>query len=662
MIQGDVDFCAGESSEISVTPIGVMSEWSTGEMGSSITVTESGDFSVVVTDLNGCTSTAETSVQVSALPIFQIDGLDSACSGDSIRLSVTDAFSSYEWSTGSTDTLIYVDSPDRYEVTVTDANGCSATQSREPTFYSTPLPTLPNAIHLCHDSIETVTTSSPFITYLWQDGSTDQDLTVSMAGLVSVTVTDSNGCIGSSSVSVTQSTELNPLISGSLTLCVGNAGILRVDDTYDQYLWSTGSTTAETDIADAGVYSVTVTDMEGCTASSATTVTLESSLSPRILGDSIICAGDLIPLATTEIFDSYEWSTGENTQEVEIAEQGIYTVTVSDAQGCTGVTSLSVTELPVAEVRTNILTCDPFAVGIFLNTTQGIDSCTLEILTIELNPNCDLRYDLQSTDVSCSAAEDGSVSLEITGGQGPFSYRLFDPNGELIADMTLTGDFDFSGLAPGTYTLIIGDNALNEFVTETFTIFAQDDIPVSVLDTIIVSDGTMVNLEADLDVSLASRYAWFLGDDSLCADNCLEVEVSPTDTTLYTFSVTSVDNVDCQWSFSTLVLVDMRMDTMITDTMEVLPDPEIYLPTVFRPDDSGPDGTFGPLSGTTVEYELTIYDRWGNLIHVDSGGQLWDGRSNGQLVEQGMYVYKLVIPRLDGSRVDILSGAILLLR
>src|SRR5690606_28741178 len=89
-------------------------------------------------------------------------------------------------------------------------------------------------------------------------------ITVSMPGSYSVTVTDADGCVGSASADVTESTSLSPVITGLPAFCAGESTVLNAGSGFATYQWSDGSAAQTLNVATPGTYSVTVGDGQGC--------------------------------------------------------------------------------------------------------------------------------------------------------------------------------------------------------------------------------------------------------------------------------------------------------------------------------------------------------------------------------------------------------------
>ena len=341
--------CDGESTIL--TASGASSYvWNDGNTDNPRTVspTTTTTFTATGTDSNGCTNTGATTITVNALPTVEISGTLTYCAGSTTTLTATAGLSSYLWSTGATTQAINV-TAGSYTVTGTDSNGCSATSSAS-TVVEYPLPTvsISGTLEFCAGQSTVLTATAGLSSYLWSNGETTQDITVTSGGSYSVTGTDSNGCSNNDTVSVTEHALPTVSISGTLSFCAGANTILTASGA-STYLWSTGETTASITVSTGGSYSVTGTDSNGCSALDSASVTEYSLPSVSISGTLSYCAG--IGASTTldagAGFASYLWSTGETTQTIS-ATAGNYTVTVTDSNGCSNTSAqVTVTETPL---------------------------------------------------------------------------------------------------------------------------------------------------------------------------------------------------------------------------------------------------------------------------------------------------------------------------
>jgi uncharacterized protein (DUF2141 family) len=188
--------------------------------------------------------------------------------------------------------------------------------------------------------------TSPY-SYLWSNGATTEDLTNLKAGTYSVLVTDNNGCIKRDTVQIDQ--PQSPISIGHKKIDVlchdqktGEIDLSVSGGSPDYtFSWSNGATTE--DIADlaAGVYTVVVTDLSGCIVRDTIQIVQPDSaiISFGKVTD-VLCYGDKTGAIDLSVFGGtpsyvYEWLTGETSQDVSGLQAGVYTVLITDANGCT---------------------------------------------------------------------------------------------------------------------------------------------------------------------------------------------------------------------------------------------------------------------------------------------------------------------------------------
>jgi hypothetical protein len=352
---GPTTFCQGGSVTLT-SSLGTAYLWSTGATTQSITVTAAGNYTVTTTVAGGCSGTsAATSVTVNPLPTPTITagGPTTFCQGGNVTLTAS-AGASFLWSTGAITQSITVSAAGNYAVTVTNAQGCSATTAPATVNVNAlPTPTVSanGPTTFCPGGSVTLT-STPASSYLWSTGATTQSITVSAAGNYSVTVTNSNGCVGASAPT-TVSVNSNPVptvsASGPTTFCAGG-NVTLTASAGSTYLWSTGATTQSITVSTTGNYSVTVTNASGCSGTSAfVPVTVNPLPTPTVSanGPTTFCQGGSVTL-TASAGSSYLWSTGAVTQSITVSAAGNYSVTVTDINGCVGTSAPTVVNVNAA--------------------------------------------------------------------------------------------------------------------------------------------------------------------------------------------------------------------------------------------------------------------------------------------------------------------------
>ena len=362
---GPLSFCPTSSVTLTSSSADTY-RWSNGETTRSITVSTSGNYSLVV-GTGGCTATsAIINVNATAPPVTPTttpNGSVSFCAGGNVTIT-SSAASSYSWSNGATTRSITVSTPGTYKVT-TGSGACSATSSTVNATLtaspSTPTVTASGTTSFCPGGSVTLT-SSQSTAYLWSNGSTNQTITVTASGNYSVRVGSGSCTATSSTVNVNaNSSPPAPTVtaSGSLSICQGNQVILT-SSTSSGYRWSTGETTQSISVSTAGTYNVRTYAGPNCFSQSADkSITVKSAPATPVItpngSTELSSSQPTVSLSSTQA-NSYSWSNNQTTNPIIINAQGSYFVTITGTNGCTAssnpivITSLICTPPAIPEI------------------------------------------------------------------------------------------------------------------------------------------------------------------------------------------------------------------------------------------------------------------------------------------------------------------------
>ncbi|MFA9370079.1 MAG: hypothetical protein ACERIH_00005, partial [Labilibaculum antarcticum] len=405
----DQETCAGGTITFDAGNIGSTYLWNTGETTQTITVSANGNYSVVITDGNGCSATDDVNAVIHANPVVDLGIDQETCSGGTITFDAGNIGSTYLWNTGETTQTIAVSVSGNYSVTITDGNGCSATDDVDATIHVNPVVDLGIDQETCSGGTITFDAGNVGSTYLWSTGETTQTISVSTSGNYSVTITDANGCSASDDVNAT--IHANPVVDlgidqetcagGTITFDAGNAG--------SDYLWSTGETTQTISVTTSGNYSVSITDANGCSASNDVDATIHANPVVDLGIDQETCAGGTITFDAGNIGSTYLWNTGETTQTIAVSASGNYSVTITDANGCSATDDVNATihANPVVDLGIDQETCSGnsiiFDAGNVGSTYLWNTGETTQTITVSANGN----YSVVITDGNgCSATDD----------------------------------------------------------------------------------------------------------------------------------------------------------------------------------------------------------------------------------------------------------------
>lgn len=509
-ISGDSFVCPGEASAfLMIVPSGgtppYTYNWTPGNFsGQGVGPLPAGQYSVEVTDANGCTLNRSFVVQNADDVEVEIEGDNILCgegtTGTLTASPVSGPVSQYvyNWSTGAVGPTITNAGAGTYTVTATDENGCTGTATATITTVNLEL-SLSSTQTTCADGNDGTATATatggqqPY-TYEWSNGGNTATITNLTPGVYGVTVTEAGqaSCKVSGSVQVGEPNDLTILAVPTNVDCAGaNTGGIDVTVSGGtapySFLWNTGAVTEDLNDIPGGTYSVTVTDANGCTESLTINVTEPEPLSINEQITNVACEGDetgriVITVSGGTQPYAYSWSNGASTRILNDLDAGTYTVTVTDANGCTLVESFTVSEPPAIQV-TGIVTdiiCAGDADG-SINLTASGGSGTLsynwsngaitedlngllagdysvtvtdangcsETETFTVNEPVEIALVITPSNVSCFEGNDGSIMVSISGGTAPFVIRL----NNVVVDAD-----DLDDLAAGTYTVSVADN------------------------------------------------------------------------------------------------------------------------------------------------------------------------------------------------------------
>jgi gliding motility-associated-like protein len=353
-----------------------------------------------------------------APPTITAGGPTTFCTGGSVTLT-SSAGTSYLWSNGATTRSINITTSGSYTVKVTNASGCLSAASAATIVTVNALPATPTITAggpttFCAGGSVTLT-SGPEATYLWSNGATTQSINVTTAGSYSVRVRNANGCQSATSVATIVTVNALPATptitaSGPTTFCAGGSVILT-SSAGSTYLWSTGATTPNINVTIGGIYTVRVTNANGCqsAASVARVVTVNAlPATPTITvgGPTIFCAGGSVTL-TSSAGTSYLWSNGAITQSINITISGSYTVKVTNASGCQSASSAA------AVVSVNALPITPTI------TTGGPTTfCAGGSVTLTSSSGTGYLWSNGATTASINVSTAGSYTVKVTNASG----------------------------------------------------------------------------------------------------------------------------------------------------------------------------------------------------------------------------------------------------
>jgi len=677
---GPLTFCVGDSVVLtSSAPFN--NTWNTGDTTQSITVTLGGTYVVTFTNTSNCSaSSAPVSVAVNPLPqvpVINAAGPLTFCAGDSVVL-ISSSTSNNNWNTGDTTQSITVSASGTYFVTVVNGNGCQS-QSAGDSVTVNALPNVPTvalngpSVFCAGDSV--VLTSTATFNNVWSTGDTTQSITIFATGNVNVTVSDNNGCSSSSASTLITANALpfTPVIStsGPTVFCAGDSVILTSSTAYGNQ-WSTSDTIQSIVVFTGGTYSLYVVDGNSC-ASGLTSDSVHVNALPPVpvvtaQGPTTFCLGDSVLLSSSSPVNN-NWSNGALTQTTTVYTSGIYTVMVTDTNGCSSTSSgVTVTANPLPGLPTitasgpttlcqggSVTLTSSFPTGNVWSTGSGNASIVVSIsgtytvvntnsfgcssapasIDVTINPSPLVDASSLAIDTAFCGLSTGAISgLTVTSGTSPYTFTWYDATGNAAG----TG-YSLSNLSAGTYYLIVTDSNGCADTTGNLVVPGTNGVQVNLTATPL-SGNAPLNVEFTATTTHSvSQYYWDMTSTSYSTS---------TDTTSFLYTSAG--------SYDVTVTVTDNNGCTDSDTITIVVDEEIIIevPNVFTPNGDGSNDLF-LINTTGIDYlKVSIYDRWGVLIAVVEGVNAgWDGRAtNGMRAVDGTYYFVLDCITNQGEAIN----------
>jgi len=467
------------TTTISLTATGGVSySWSNG-LGNSAnaTINTAGTYTVTVTAANGCTDTESITITTDeSMPVVLITNISATtvltCTNPTISLIASGGIN-YSWSNGlGNNANATVTAAGTYTVTVTAANGCTDTESITITENKTPpVAGITNnsgtTILTCiNPSISLAATGG--VSYSWSNGlGNNANTTVTAAGTYTVTVTAANGCTDTQSISITENKTAPVAIitnnSGTTALTCTNPTISLTATGGGSYSWNNGlGNNANATVTTAGTYTVTVTAANGCTDSKSITITSEVSMPiAGITNNSgttmLTCTNPTISLTATGGV-SYSWNNGlGNNANAIVNTAGTYTVTVTGANGCTAIQSITITavqSLPTITVN-NAEICQGSNVTL---TASGADTYTWTPgsfgASITVSPATTTTYTVEGTITATGCKNTATATVYV---ETPLTLTLASTSENIKRDDEITITVTADGPSHGVYEWFINN-------------------------------------------------------------------------------------------------------------------------------------------------------------------------------------------------------------
>jgi gliding motility-associated-like protein len=540
--QGNVTCNGGTNGSATVNATGGTGiytySWApSGGTAATATGLAAGTYTCTITDSGGCSSTQQVTITQPSVLSATASATNTTCSGStngSATVSPSGGSPGYTYSwapsggTGATATGL---GQGTYTCTITDANGCSTTQQATITSPSALTSSSTNSNVLCNGGSDGTAGvialgGTPGYTYSWApSGGTNATASGLAAGTYTVNITDANGCTSVQNITVTQPTAVSVSASNTSATCAGNDGTATASPSGGTpgytYSWapSGGNAATATGLA-GGNYTVTVTDANGCSTTQSTTITQSSVLTSSITSiTNTLCFGDangnatVTPNGGTSPY-TYSWTSGGTAATENNLAAGSYTVTVTDNTGCTGTSSVTITQpalLTASATSTNVscfggtngtatvvgsggnpvytfawtptggnaATATGLSAGTYTCTLYDVNGCSTTATVAITQPPSAVAATSASTNITCNGGSNGTGTVTASGGTPGYTYS-WSPAGGTSAAAT--------GLAAGSYTCTITD-ANGCTTTQSVTITQPPVITASATHTNVSCNG-----------------------------------------------------------------------------------------------------------------------------------------------------------------------------
>lgn len=716
-LQDDPVLCDGESLllEPGININGATYTWQDGSNDPTLTVSSPGEYFVEVS-IGGCTDTDTTTVTVNSFPNLDLGADLTLCEGEDFSLSANVSADSYLWQDGSTNMSFTGNAAGI--IWLEAANDvCAIRDSVLVTYNPLPVFELGADTLLCDQANYQLTLPASDIDYTWQDGSSNNAFVASATGLYWVEG-ERLGCTARDSINLTFQDNPEIEFGDEIFGCTGDIISLSSPVVADSYLWSDGDMDPDFSTTTAGTYFLDATFGQ-CVVREFFEVILSDFPTISPLGpDTSLCEGSTLTLSANTDLGTITWQDGSSASSFQVDLAGSYSYQ-ADNMGCISSDTIQVAiiDLPDLDLADDYGSCEGETFSLtttvnadsyswsngdigptFMSSIPGTFTLTASIGECELIGSFDLEFvpvptvDLGSDQTACSGQsilldagqqgtwQDGTMtSIFVAEETGTYAV-LIDDSGCTASD-TLFIDFlpspvfslgDDQTACEGEPLVLNAPTGIGDLLWDDGSAVEDRPIDSDGLYWLEVTGSNGCSTRDSVMVSFAPLPLLELGPDTVVCDNQI-FQIRPQlgdgilrwfdGTTSEIFTVeapgiitATLDNDGC--IASDAITVSFKECTVF----------QAFLPNVFSPNNDGVNDEFLPQFDPSIQvlaYELQIFDRWGNQLFLsDQQDQGWKGRSRGDLLPQGVYVFFINITYTDdlGTNSEVLSGDITLLR
>ncbi|HTB31948.1 MAG TPA: PKD domain-containing protein [Bacteroidia bacterium] len=525
----------------------------------------------------------------------------------------------------------------------------------------------------------TVTGGNPPYTYHWSNGATTSSTGPVGAGSYCVGIRDNTGCFDSLCITVTGASL--PTITATAspdTVCSGNNSTLTSNVNGGTppyaYSWSSGSTLSSVTVAPTvtTIYTVTVTDVNGCSNSATVQVAVQAApiITITSSGGDSICTGQQLTLTAAGGL-TYVWAPSLacstcNPVTVSPATTTTYTVIGTDAKGCTGSATFTVklSEQPNLVITPDMQVCSGKTVTLTVNSTSG-GSITYQWMpggstsqSLTVTPTSTETYTVTASD-ACGF-KDTTVTITVLPSPKPsFSADVYQECAPACIPFR-----DFSTISSGSiseWSWYFGNGDTSDVKNPVYC-YPKSGV-YSVTLTVTSNDGCSATLNKSNMITVFNNpVANFVATPQ--PTNILSPTIQFTDKSTDSYgiiywwwnfgdnidSVSSMENPTHTYSDTGTFCAKLGVmnehgcvDTII-DCIVIDPIFTLYIPSAFSPNGDGVNDVFIAVGNDVKSFEMYIFDRWGmQLFHSTDINNGWDGRAKagGSICQEDTYVYMI---------------------
>lgn len=647
---------------------------------------------------DGCMYTDTVIFSSINTPEISIDPVKNLCMGDTTEIDVTYPDATYIWNDGSTSSKKNISETGIYYVTVTSNEGCSIWLSQY-----VQVNNLPEKIDLSKNINACVPTNESYVLvayssyyyqnyyYQWSNGSYENTTTVNSSGIYYLTVTTPEYCSSIDTISVI----LNPVpvvdLGEPVSVCGDETVVIDAYYPNSSYEWSNGSTNSVIIPDKSGNYSVTITSDAGCEYSTNKVVSISASLPVLNLpADTLICIEDdnYMQVSLPANGFVYQWNDGIQTGSRIFTGSQKYIVTITSGDNCSGVDSVNIlykntAQKPIAESH---IVCPGFPVppltAIGENITWYRDSLLKDVYYVGdtlVVPDPEYKlytfYVTQSSEfcksnpkeVFLRVLNEEQSPVKIDGDsticENSTAVLYYIAGADSVLQWSITGEREFYTLTKNHDGIYVdwfnqGVDTISVSAIDTNSCKTTRELIVNIApypkagfiaeenygEEIIAFKNTTPQTEiAETGRILRNTNFWYFGregDDTveIHGDTVIHYEYGRYDVTLM------VENeFGCRDTISKNVFMDISCKNL-------------SVPNAYAPDNMAEKvRVFQPVGCNLKYYEISIFDKWGNLIWYsdklvnNQPAEAWDGKYGNEFIQSGCFIWKIEAGFIDGT-------------